>query len=410
MVDERMSGCDTQGGEAERLPTPLRIAMVAACPFPYPRGTPIRILRMAEALARRGHEVHVVTYHLGGDVGESPLRVHRIPRVAAYRQTAPGPTYGKLLVLDPLLWQTLRRVLRQQRFDVIHAHHYEGLLVAHAARRRGGAPIIYDAHTLLRTELPYYRLGLGKGTLRRIGMWLDRQLPRRAEHVITVTRTLRDQLVESGAVPEDRITVAENGVEFSLFEGPSRPRSTEWKTVVFSGNLAPYQGVEHLLRAFRIVLSQRQDVRLRIVTEDDSTSAEDLAQELGIRQNVDITRIGFDGVPAYLRAADVAVNPRVQCDGVPQKLINYMAAGCPIVSFPGSAAHLRHGVTGWVVENDDPAALANGILHLLNTPDLARDLGRAAREIARRDFSWERTAEKVENVYARVLRTEHARG
>src|SRR5690606_2467991 len=92
------------------------------------------------------------------------------------------------------------------------------------------------------------------------------------------------------------------------------------------------------------------------------------------------------------------------------KLMNYMAAGCPIVSFAGSAAHLRHGVTGWIVEQADPAALASGILHLLDAPALARDLGRAAREVARRDFSWARTAEQVENVYARVLRTDHARG
>ena len=43
----------------------LTIAMVAACPFPAPRGTPIRALRLAEALAARGHRVHVVTYHYG---------------------------------------------------------------------------------------------------------------------------------------------------------------------------------------------------------------------------------------------------------------------------------------------------------------------------------------------------------
>lgn len=409
VVDERMSERDARGGEAERPAARLRIAMVAACPFPYPRGTPIRIFRMAEALALRGHDVHVVTYHLGEDVGETPVHVHRIPHVPAYHRAAPGPTYGKLLVLDPLLWRTLRRVLRQQPFDVIHAHHYEGLLVAHAARPRRGAPIIYDAHTLLRTELPYYRLGLGRGGLRRIGTWLDQKLPGRADHVITVTRTLRDQLVECGAVPDDRVTVAENGVEFGLFDGPLPPRPTEWKTIIFSGNLAPYQGVDHLLRAFQLVLRQRQDVRLSIVTEAESGSAEELALALGIRQHVDVVRIGFDRLPAHLRAADVAVNPRVQCDGVPQKLMNYMAAGCPIVSFAGSAAHLRHGVTGWVVDQADPAALASGILHLLDAPELARDLGRAAREVARRDFSWERTAEKVENVYARVLRTAHAR-
>ena len=56
----------------------MRIAMVAACPFPWPRGTPIRIHRMAEALGRRGHDVHVVTYHLGGPTPTPHMTVHRI--------------------------------------------------------------------------------------------------------------------------------------------------------------------------------------------------------------------------------------------------------------------------------------------------------------------------------------------
>src|SRR5690606_22032159 len=76
----------------------LRIAMIAACPFPYPRGTPIRIFRMAEALGLRGHAVHVVTYHIGQSIGDAPIYVHRIPRVPGYRRAAPGPTYAKLFV------------------------------------------------------------------------------------------------------------------------------------------------------------------------------------------------------------------------------------------------------------------------------------------------------------------------
>src|SRR5829696_5121911 len=48
----------------DRLP-PLNVALVAACPFPAPRGTPIRFQRLAEAVAGRGDRVHVVTYHFG---------------------------------------------------------------------------------------------------------------------------------------------------------------------------------------------------------------------------------------------------------------------------------------------------------------------------------------------------------
>ena len=113
---------------------PLTIAMVAACPFLQPRGTPVRIQRIAEGLAARGHRVHVVTYHLGNDGFAGPLVIHRIPRVWTYRKLSPGPSYQKVLVLDPLLALTLRRVLRHHRIDIIHAHHYEGLLASVPAR------------------------------------------------------------------------------------------------------------------------------------------------------------------------------------------------------------------------------------------------------------------------------------
>jgi hypothetical protein len=87
--------------------------MVAACPLPYPRGTPIRIHGLANAPAERGHEVHVAAYHLGEAEGEIRYQLHRIPRVATYRKVSPGPSWQKLLVLDPLLTLTLRRVLRR---------------------------------------------------------------------------------------------------------------------------------------------------------------------------------------------------------------------------------------------------------------------------------------------------------
>jgi hypothetical protein len=138
-----VTGADEARVEAERAMNggrPLRIAMIAACPFPSPRGTPIRIFRMAEALAHLGHEVHVATYHIGDDTGPLPFEVHRIPHVSFYRRSDPGPTYGKLMVLDPLLGRSLRRLIRTARFDVIHAHHYEGLLVAKSLPARIGRP------------------------------------------------------------------------------------------------------------------------------------------------------------------------------------------------------------------------------------------------------------------------------
>jgi len=156
----------------------LTVAMVAACPVPLARGTPVRIRHVAESLANLGHDVHVITYHLGSGELSQDVKVHRTPRVPTYRRLSPGPSYQKLLVMDPLLTAKVARLLRTMPFDVIHAHHYEGLMVAKLARMGRRIPLIYDAHTLLASELPSYGLGLPRAVKEGIGRSLDRRLPR----------------------------------------------------------------------------------------------------------------------------------------------------------------------------------------------------------------------------------------
>jgi glycosyltransferase involved in cell wall biosynthesis len=76
---------------------------------------------------------------------------------------------------------------------------------------------------------------------------------------------------------------------------------------------------------------------LRILTNDSFQDYEILSRSLGIRDRIDVRPVRLEDLPEELSAATVAVNPRIACDGLPQKLLNYMAAGCPIVSFAGSA-------------------------------------------------------------------------
>jgi glycosyltransferase involved in cell wall biosynthesis len=379
---------------------PLRVAMVAACPFPWSRGTPIRILRVAEAMARRGHEVHVAAYHLGKELPDSAFAVHRIRDVPGYRYTAPGPTLRKLVQLDPMLVRLLRRLHGEVRFDVVHAHHYEGVLVASWACK--GVPIVYDAHTTLAGELPYYPLGLPRWLKRAVGAGLDRRLPRRADHIIAVTDSIRDRLVAIGAAVPERIHVIPNGVDWERFR-VEHSAGRDGRTVIFTGNLSPYQGVDLLIEAFARLRARRPDARLIIVTDSSFAPYEATAQELGVRDAIDLRNVPFAQQPALLATAGVAVNPRVQCDGIPQKLVNYMAAGAPIVSFDGSAVHLRHEVTGLRVPDGDTVAMAHAIERLLDDRALAERLGNAARQQVQRDFSWDGVAARVERVYHETI-------
>jgi glycosyltransferase involved in cell wall biosynthesis len=378
----------------------LRVAVVAACPFPWPRGTPIRIERIADAVARRGHDVHVVTYHLGEVPAGSPFRIHRIRDVPAYRRTGPGPTLRKLFQLDPMLAGLLRRLHGEMRFDVVHAHHYEGLLVAsHAVR---DAPIVYDAHTLLANELPAYPLGVPRRCVRALAPWLDRHLPRRADRVIAVSETIANALSSAGASSPDRLHIIQNGVEWQRFPGDV-PAGPDRSTVIFTGNLAPYQGVDFMLEAFARLHARRPDARLMIVTDSPFEPFEPLTRRLGVWGAIEVRRAAFAEQPALLAGATAAINPRIRCDGIPQKLLNYMAAGMPIASFESSAGPLRHEVTGLRVPDGDAAAMAGALERLLVDRALGRALGEAAREQARREFSWDQVACRVEQVYRSAL-------
>lgn len=380
----------------------MKIAVVAACPFPVARGTPVRILRLAEALAARGHEVHVATYHLGSGAMDPRLRVHRIRDIRSYRRLSPGPTYRKLFRVDPPLARLLRGLLAERAFDVIHAHHYEGLLIGAAARLGRPVPLVYDAHTLLMSELPYYPLGLPAPLKRALGRWIDAWIPRLADHTVCVSDTIHDKLVGTAGMNPERVSVITNGVEAEHFDPArwQRAGSRAGRTLIFTGNLAEYQGIDLLLQAFRDVVPRVPDVRLRIATDSSFAPYEQLAHELGIRDQIDVVAAPpFDELPQLLVEADIAVNPRGDCDGVPVKLLNYMAAGLPVVSFDTSAPGVVHGDTGWLTASGNVQAFAAGIVTLLNDRQRAEQIGRAAREYVVRHRSWSTAAERCEELY-----------
>lgn len=384
----------------------FKIAMVAACPFPYPRGTPIRIFRMAEILGQRGHDVHVVTYHLGEKVPDIPVKIHRIPEVRTYQKLSPGPTYQKLLVLDVLLARKLVQILQKQEIDLIHAHHYEGFLISALVRRYTKHPLIYDAHTLLGSELPFYRLGLSKRIKKRMGHYLDCLLPKQADHIITVTEEIRRVLTQEAGIKPDNITVVPNGVEsehfINLTFSDQIQSCSKKKTIIFTGNFAPYQGIDLLLKAVQFVVHKRRDIRLLLVSDSPFHPYETLASSLKIREYIDVIQTDFPKLPQLLARGDIAVNPRIECDGIPQKLLNYMAAGKPIVSFAGSAKTLHHGQTGLVVENGNVQAFADAILQLLEDPIRAHTLGRNAQQHVLAEYTWQSMAEKIEEVYRKI--------
>jgi len=381
----------------------FRIAMVAACPMPARRGTPLRVERLAQALWARGHHVEVITYHIADDEHQLGFPVHRIfGKRRRYWQMPAGPNLRKLLLYDPALAIKLWRVLSKEGFDVVHAHHIEGLLVSLPARLRHKVPIVYDAHTMLGSELPSYGPRLSRWLVGAAGGWLDSWLPRCADHVASVTEDIRDSLIGRYRMQPDRISVVMNGVEAENFRVEVPPPVDGYVRLIYTGTLAPYQDIDLLLEAFALARRARKDLKLVFSVSSPFEPYEDHAKRLGIRGAIEVIPDGFDELPARLAASSIAVLPRTQCPGIPQKLLNYMAAGKAIVSSAGSAKVIEHERTGLIVPNGDREAFAQALLRLAGNPSLARELGSSARRDVERSYSWEQAAETLERIYQQV--------
>jgi 1,2-diacylglycerol 3-alpha-glucosyltransferase len=387
------------------------VAMVAACPFPANYGTPGAIREMSDTLASFGHDVHVVTYPFGEDLPVGAVSVWRTPYWRKTRSLYTGPSLEKLL-LDVLLVVQLCRVIRRQRISIIHAHNYEGLLIGYVARILTGRRLLYNAVSLMSDELPSYNFlkpAFLARALARVLDWLAVKLP---DHFIVITKELR-QFFLSKHISDKRLALIPCGVKPEMFEN-ARPDALLARygvdgrpIVMYTGVNSPFQRVDYLLRAFRSVLNTEPTALLMMVSplqhDVDVPSYRPLVQSLGLSDNI----IWVEGqtlaqLPDYLAMASVAVISRPNIPGHPIKLLNYMAAGKPIVCFRGAAKGVHHMHDAYIVEDHDVDGMSRGIVTLLEDRALASKLGANARQTVTRDFDWRVLCKAVEAVYESI--------
>ena len=343
------------------------IAMVAACPFPANYGSAASIREMSDTLSDMGHNVHIVTY----PTGQEEIRVRRakVHRTAAFRperNAKVGPSSEKFL-LDFQLLRLLCRVIRRERIDIIHAHNYEGALVGIMAKWLTRRPLLYNAVNLMTDELAGYGFIRPAWLAHGLARGLDWFTPIFPNHITAVSPELRTWFIDHG-VPAAKVDMVPAGIEPELFDHPEPEKLRQRyqldgrQVVMYTGVLNAFQRVDYLLRAFAVALREKPDALLLIVSPLVSEAHEkehrQLAAELGISRSVIwISPHTLEDLPSYLALADVCVVPRPECPGHPVKLLNYMLAGRPIVSFAGGAKGVRHLHDAFIVSNHDCEAL-----------------------------------------------------
>lgn len=362
-----------------------RIAIVGACPYPVPQGSQVFLRENALAIQSRGHKVHLVVYGHGLGWDQNGLRIHRCRRIPGDARTTAGPYLAKPFLDFALFW-TLRRVIQQEKIDLVFAHNYEALLVALAA---GKCPLIYHAHNAMGDELPHYFRW--KTLSEQFGRWLDRSFPYRADRIVTPHRRLAGHLIVRGC-DHTRVRIVPPPLEVGLFEACVPAKGLP--PVLYAGNLDAYQNLGLLFDAMERVRKSLPDARLCIATAEKKTYP---GAEL-------LPTPGFDSLQRILAQDSVFAVPRVSWSGYPIKMLNAMAAGKAIVACQSAAYPLTHEHNGLVVPDNDVEAFANALLRLLQDPKLRAELGHNARETVARDHRPDLVAEQLERIADELLK------
>lgn len=398
--------------------TGLRVLMVTSS-YPKRPGdvTAPFIESIARGVAARGHRVDVVLPQhpdlARGD--DEPVRFHPyryVPRdewaLFGYARSLQADVGVKRAVyaLLPLAALALRAavgaLLRERRYDVLHAHWVvpNAALVADLARAHR-VPLVVSLH--------------GSDVFLAERSRLVRALARHAfaaaGAVTACSRDLHERAVALGA-PSARTRTVPYGVDLEAFT-PTTPDVAAVRArlgaapgaflVVAVGRLVEKKGFTHLVAAaagtpgLQVVIAGEGDLRGEL---------EEQARRLGAPVRL-LGNLDRAGVADALAAADAVAVPSVvdragNVDGLPNTLLEALGAGRPVVAsavagIPDVVDHERNGL---LVPPGDPGSLRAALQRLLADPALAARLGAEARRRAESTLTWAATARAFERSYA----------
>lgn len=306
-------------------------------------------------------------------------------------------------------WE-LRRLIRRERFTVVHTHCSKAGLIGRVAARWAGVPVIVHTFHILAVHdgLSWFR--------RHLYLLLERAVRGCAHHYVAVAPRLARQAVEQRIAPPGRVTVVPSAVDVDTIPVREDPRVRAElgippgvPVVGTVGRIVAQKAPLDFVRMCARVRAGRSDAVFVWVgdTTLESAGLEQEARQEAARLGVPILFTGFrPDAPRVAASFDVYVVPS-RYEGLGRSLTEAMASGKAVVAAAvnGVPDLVEPGVTGLLVEPGDVEALAACTLWLLDHPDAARLMGEQGSERVRSHFTTEVMCGALDQLYGDLLGT-----
>jgi len=301
----------------------------------------------------------------------------------------------------------LVRILKEHNVDIIHCHAHKSTVYGTVAAVLAKTPVVI-AHV--------HGLGRSRNFRRKLMNFL---LFKKINRIVPVAESVKEDVLKNNwSVPEEKITVLENSIDYGRFadvsiskEDAKRILGLASDAFVFGtvGRLAPTKGLSYLIEAFPKVKEQKPSAQL-VLFGDGPCRAELEQQASNMSCRDSIHFLGHrDNIEQLLRGMDVFVLSSV-AEGMPRAILEVMAAGIPCIATEvgGIPEIISGNNVGILVPPKDSEALAEAMVNVANLTDekLEKQVVKAQNRV-RQFYSHQVVREKVRKLYESELKTSY---
>ncbi len=386
--------------------------MLTPQPYFRARGTPFSVLHRVRALCEMGFKVDMVTYPFGEDIEFDGLKIIRSSNYGIINDVKIGPSVKKIF-LDISLYFTARKLLKKNKYDVIHSHEEAAFFAMYFAKKYNMLHV-YDMHSSLPQQLENFG-AFNFIFLKKFFEYFESKVLNSCDAVITICPELAN-LVESFNLNTPHELIENTADDSKVFSNNVKNirelySLQDRKIILYTGTFEAYQGIDILFNAFNGTLDKNPHAFLILVggRDEQIQNYTKLAISLGIDQSILFTgTVHPSEIPSYIQSADIIVSPRCTGTNTPLKIYGYLRSGKPIVA-TNILTHtqvLNKKVAILVPPNKE--GLNQGMTELIKNPALGDEKARAAQQLAEIKYSDEIYMHKVSKLYAAIDQIEHS--
>lgn len=353
-------------------------------------GSSIHTVRWVNAMAKRGHDVSLITQHKEEiNSFESNVDIYELPikNNLGYYLNYPVAKY----------------YINKIKPDIINTHYASGY--GTLSRLINFTPTLLSVWGSDVYDFPY------ESSLKR--NILTKNL-KAATDIASTSHVMKEQTEKF--VNGKEIHITPFGIDLEKFS-PDKPKQfSDTINIGIVKKLAPKYGIEYLIRSFAILLSEKnildktnKKIKLTIVGKGEQrVYLKELAKELEIAELTDFVGvIPYNEVPDYLNTFDIFCAPStLDSESFGVAIIEASACELPVIvsDVGGLPEVVDNGETGYVVPSKDPEAIADKLYELIFDQDKRKVMGQKGRKKVEQLYDWKKNVDKMEEIYQEMIK------